>query len=164
MTDSINAVNSTSAASSASSTSNKLTAATKAQLEALGVDTTYIKTESDGQIALKQAQASQTQKAQANGGSSASKESIKAQIQSLASQVGVSVSQTDKPEDILTKISEKISSLRAEAGNDQSKLAQIEQYQQQYESLSGQMLSMQTSQAQLAASMSGLANYNKALI
>jgi len=164
MTDSISAVSSASAASSTSSSSStKLTAATKTQLEALGVDTTNITSETEGQTALKAAQAKsdaqQKAKAAAGGGS---EDSIKASAQTLASEMGVSVSSTDTTDDILSNISAKLSELKASAGDDQVKLAELEQYQSEFDTLSTSYTNMQTSQAQLSNSMSGLATYNKA--
>lgn len=166
--DSVNSINSTNAASSTSSVSSTsissnqpLTAATKQQLEALGIDTTGIKTEAQGQAALFSAQASSSsaQKPEHKGGGGMSE--IKAQAQQLASEVGVSVSSTDKIDDILSKISDKISQLQAAAGNDETKLAQISQYQSQLQSISASMSSMQASHAQLSNSMSSMASYNK---
>jgi hypothetical protein len=162
MTDTISAVSSASSTSSSSSSSTKLTAATKAKLEALGIDTTNIATESEGQITLKVAEAKQeaTQKAQSSS-SNSSEESIKTEAKSLATSMNVSVSDNDTTSDILDKISEKLTSLQQDAGDDKVKLAELGNYQQQYEALTGQYSSMQTSQAQLSNSMSALASYNK---
>lgn len=162
MTDSISAVSAsaTSNTSSSSSSSTKLTDATKAQLEALGIDTTNITTEADGQAALKAAEANK-ETAKMSQASNPSEDSIKTDAKSLASELGVSISDDDTTDDILDKISSAISQLREAAGDDQTKLAEVEKYQDEYDTISGDYTNMQTSQAQLTNSMSGLASYNK---
>ena len=157
--DSISSVSSAIAVSSTSSSSAaKLTTATKAKLEALGISTTNITTEAEGQIALKIAQT----KAEATKSKPPEKqdESIKTEAKTLASQVGASVSDSDSTDEILNKISSKISELKASAGDDQTKLAEIENYQASLDKLSETYASM-PSQAKLDNSMSNLANYNK---
>lgn len=165
--DSINSINPTASTSSigASSSTNtqKLTAATKVQLEALGVDTTNITTETQGQAALKAAQANQEAHHASKGAhkGNSSMDSIKAEATSLASQVGVSVSNTDKVDDILSNISAKISEMQAGAGDDKAKLAQVQQYETQLEAISAEFSKMQSSQQQLSSSMSSMASSNK---
>lgn len=144
------------------SNSTKLTPATKAKLEALGVDTTNIKTEAEGQRILKIVEAKQeeVQKTHISKGVS-SATSIRAEATQLASEVGVSVSNDDKIDNILSKISDKINELRINIGNDQSKLAQINKYQSQLEAISSEFSNMQTSKIQLSNGMNALASYNK---
>jgi len=163
--ESISALTSASSVSTASSSSTtKLSAATKSKLEAMGIDTTNITTEVQGQTALKAAELKKEAAAQKAGGAqgNSSEASIKADAKSLASQVGASVADDDSIDDIMSKISSKIRELRASAGTDESKLAEIEGYQTQLDSISSTYSAMQTSQAQLSSSMSGLASYNKA--
>lgn len=164
MTDSISSLSSASSASNSSSSnanSTKLTSATKSKLEALGVDTTNITTEAEGQIALKSAQAKQ-KAAQHSQASNSSEDSIKSEAKSLASSIGVSVADNDSTDTILSNIASKLTEMKADAGEDETKLAEVQQYEQQYEAISGNYTAMQASQAQLAASMNGLATYNKA--
>lgn len=164
MTTEVNSINSTSATSSTSSTSssntasNALTDETKAKLLALGVDVSNIKTEMQGEIALQQAQRQQkTQETAKNS----QEDSVKSEALSLASEVGASVSSDATTSDIMSAISAKISELQSSAGADVSKMQQVAEYQQQYDSLSTSIASQQMQQAQMASSMNGLANYNK---
>lgn len=164
--DSISSVSTTSSLnslSSASTANQPLTAATKAKLDALGVDTTSIKTETQGQVALSAAQTKQEaqKSAHSHQGGNSSMESIKNEAKSLASQVGVSVSDEDKVDDILSKVASKISELQVAAGTDETKLAQVQQYQSQYDSISSSLSNMQAAKAQLSSSMDNMASYNK---
>lgn len=140
----------------------KLSEATKAKLETLGIDTANIKTEAEGQAILKMAEAKpeETRKTHASQGYS-SMESIKAEALQLASQIGVSVSGSDKIDDILDKISYKINELRVNTGSDQNKPDQINQYQSKLDTLSNEFLNMQSSKAKLSNSLNCLAAYNK---
>ncbi len=65
-----------------------LTAQTKIQLQSLGIDTTNITTETQGQAALKSSQNSQ--QPQHSGGSNSAMESLKEAAVSLAQKVGAS--------------------------------------------------------------------------
>lgn len=146
-------------------TGEKLTAATKAALEALGVDTTSILTEAQGQTALKsaKAQAEAPQQAQAPHKNSSMAE-IKDEAKQLAAKVGVSVSDNDKIDEILTKISAKIESLKSAAGGDKTKTSEIDGYQAQLESITNSLNSTKSAQSQLSASMNNMAMMNKILL
>lgn len=159
---SVNPVSNMNFASSASSV-QKLTDATKKKLEYMGVDTSNIKTEAQGQTELKAAIQKELQKAQAtnHGGSEAM---IKAQAKDLAYQIGAPVSNNQKVGDILTKVSSKITELKQVAGTDETKLSKVFQYQSQYDAIASSYSNMQVARNQIATGMDGLANYNKTLL
>lgn len=159
---SVNSVNNTNFASSASS-SQKLTETTKKKLEYLGVDTSNIKTEAQGQTQLRVAIQKEMQKAQAanHGGSEAM---IKAQAKDLASQVGATTSSNEKVGDILTKVSSKITELKQAAGTDETKLSKANEYQSQYDAIASSFNNMQAARNQITTGMDGLASYNKVLL
>ena len=173
MSDSISSIGSSKSTSAASSTSSstaaqKLTDETKKKLQDLGVDTTSITTEAQGQIALLQAlqQAQTAEKHPPEGiGGNGEMESIKAQASALAAQVGATVSSNDKLPDIMDKISTAINSLQSQAGTDEAKLSQVQSYQSQYDAISGTLSQMQAQhaqkEAQMSGSMEGLASQNK---
>lgn len=159
-----------------------LTPQTKAQLEALGINTTNITTEAQGQAALKASQGSQqaqnTQQAQAphhrGGGNSAIKALVEEAL-ALAQKVGASVSSNAKLDEILDAIADALSKMQADAANDPKKAALFAQYQAEYLSLcqSAETLkaSMEASHNQavsaagmMQSSMDGLASYNMASI
>lgn len=172
---SVNAISSMSGASfssSSTSSSTALTDATKKQLESLGIDTSQIKTEAEGQQKLKETQATQASQSgqsaqgqQQQNGASSEIDTIKAQATDLASQLGVSVSDNDKVEDILENISTKLTEMTVQAGNDPQKLQELSQYESQFEMIGGEYLNLQAqkqaSQGQLTGSLNNLANYNK---
>ena len=164
-TDSISSISATSAAGkleNTSSTGAKLTQATKAQLEALGVSTANITTETQGQAALTSAKSKAEAGKQAHAPHGNSTESsIKTEAKTLASQVGSSVSDDDKVDDIINKVSAKITDLRASAGDDKTKLAAVDSDQAQLDAISNSLASTKSGQAQLSGSMNGLASMNK---
>lgn len=164
---SVNAIGGMSAAhSSAGGSSAPLSDATKKKLEALGIDTSKIKTESEGQQKLKEAEAAQasqaTQGQQSNAGQA---QAIKDQASALAASVGVSVSKGDKISDILDHIQTKLSTMNAQAGQDPQKVQELKQYQSEFTVIASEYASLQSQQqaskSQLTGSMDSMAAYNK---
>jgi len=153
---SVSAVGSIPASSSSSSTA--LTDATKKKLQDLGLDPSKYNTEALAQAAISQAQTQQqTQKPQKPSGSK--DDSIKTEVQDLASKIGVIAGNNDKITDILSKISDKISELQTSAGTDPAKLAEVNSYQSQYTTISSEI-----AQKEAAKNMTGataVASYNK---
>jgi|GEM_PF-3609535 len=181
MVSGIGAVSSGGSSYAVSAIQSALTPQTKARLETLGVDTSNIQTEAQGQTTLQEAQSSGqnqstqqsqgSQQGQQSGGDHAAFEAIKQQATSLAEKLGVSVSSTDKLSDILDSISKTITNMQTQAVNDPQKAAQVAQYQSEYEALGQSIQSLESSKAasgsqqtatQLQASLTGLANYNVA--
>lgn len=176
---SVNAIGSSisSASGVSSSSSTAITDATKKKLEALGIDTSKIKTEAEGQQKLKEAQASQaSQASQAAQGpqskqqqSAASQmEEITDQVTTLAAEVGVTISSNDQLSDVMNSISARISEMTVQAGQDTQKLQIVSLYQNElsaisgeYQSFQAQQQATQSSQSQLAGGMDSLASYNK---
>lgn len=169
------------------STSNgqtPLSPQTKAQLEKLGVDTSKILTEAQGQAALQSAQKNQSsqqsessqqaqssqqsnQSQQPQEGNNSSMQTIKAEAQALAEKVGASVSSNAKLSEIMDAISEAIDNMKAQATNDPKKAEKVASYQAEYQVLNQTVSNMQASMqatasggSQLQSSLAGLANYN----
>lgn len=160
---SINSINSVSGAGSASSSSSsKLLDETKDKLKQLGLDPSKYTSEAQAQAAITQAQA-QIQQQGANKSAennNQDKGSIKTQIQSLASKMGVVVGNNDKPKDILANISSKLDELKSAAGTDPTKLSELNEYQSQYTSISNEIAKKEAANNMTGAN--ALANYNKA--
>lgn len=165
----INGMNSANSVSASGSSAAPLSEATKKKLEALGIDTTKIKTENEGQLKLKEAQSGQASHAvkqrqqKSNGGSET--QALTEQAKALAAQVGVSISSKDELPDILVKISDKLSDMVVQSAKDPQKLQQIKQYESQFASIAGEFLNLeakiQEKQTKLTGSMDSLASYNK---
>lgn len=163
MTSSISAISGSLVGTSSSGSSTALTDVTKKKLEALGIDTTNIKTESDGQAKLQEAQAAQAA-AQHQGKHHGTNpmESIEDGAKSLAAQMDIAVGTKDDIGTVFSNISTKIEELQASAGDDQTKKSEVDGYQKQYDTLYREY-----SQAMAAKKMTGasaLANYNKAAL
>lgn len=168
---SINATSSSSTTTNSSSSAQKLTNETKQQLEALGVDTTNITTEAQGQIALLQAQQEHTQAAHLNGHAGSGKEEIqelKSKATELAAKVGVSVSSDEKLSDIMSAVGPAIDAKVSAAGNDQAKIEEAQELQDEYSALSSSLSNIQAQHAQntqgqqaLSSSLDTLAAQNK---
>ena len=159
----INAISSASSAAQnrsvgASGSSAPLSAGTRASLEALGVDTANIKTEAQGQEALRVAKVKATKKPHTT---TSSEGSLKAEAKALATKLGASIPSDGKMEDILNNIKAKIDELIATAGKDPTKLSKIAEYQSQYTNLAKEFSNIQSSQSQLSASMNNMAMMNK---
>lgn len=165
---SVSAINSSSFASI--NLSQKLTEETKNELQALGLDPSKYTTEAQGQKALIEAQAAQSSQAtQAvaqpqHASHFGFVSSIRAEVETLAAQVGVSVGSRDKMIEVLGSIADKITDLKISAGTDSTKLAKVNSYQSQYEAISGEILQKQSSESKLTDSLKYLANYNKAAL
>lgn len=159
MTSAISSISSVSVASSSSaSSSSALTEDTKKKLEALGIDTSNIKTETEGQQKLKEAQAAQAS-AQQKPQSNTSMEIVEDNAKSLASKIGAVVGNDDKIDDIFDKISTKISDLKASAGNDETKKSAAEAFDSEYNTLYSEYNRVLSSMKMTGAT--ALGNYNK---
>ena len=166
MDNSINSISSMSsnASFSLSSSSQRLTDATKKELEALGLDTASIKTEAQGQALLKTAKDQMAQKAQPSGTEQVSESKMRSEIMALASQLGVSASKLDDIDSILKSIKTKLEKMKAESVSDVDKTANVSAYQAQYDSLEKENESVSKSQSMLSSSMNNMAMMNKILL
>ena len=135
-----------------------LTPATKAKLEALGIDTSNIKTEAEGKARLIAAQAERSSSAEKTSKSSKSNsnDDVMEKVKQLADDLNVSYSDNDTVDDIIDKISSKVEKLIAEAENDESKQPDAVYYKGRL----NEVMQMQQSQIDLSASMSVSANMN----
>jgi predicted RNase H-like nuclease (RuvC/YqgF family) len=173
MTNSISSTDVVNKASSmmSSSSTTQLSETTKKKLQDLGIDSSNIKTEAQAQQAIKEKEATTAnsqnsqQKSQDNGqppqGGQSQSSSIITEAKSLASKVGASVSDSDSADDIISKVSAKISSIKAEAGDDETKLKQVESYQNELSLLQKQASQQQQMQSMLTGSMDAMAAANK---
>ena len=132
-----------------------LTAATKAKLSALGVDTKDIKTESEGKMRLQEAQMSRNSES-TDKVSKSNSDSILEEAKTLAKKLNISVGKHENINDILDKITNKISEMKADAGNDFDKLANVGSYDKELSMLESSHLS----QIDLSATMNLTANMN----
>lgn len=136
----------------------KLTAATKAKLEALGVDTSTIKTEAEGRMKLQQVLtekshgAEKSKKVHKNG----PEEEIMAKVKKLADDMNVSYSDNDTVDDILNRITTKVEELMANAGDDNKKKSEAIDFGGRLNELK----EMQQSQVDLSGTMNMTANMN----
>lgn len=138
--------------------SQRLTATTKAKLEALGVDTKEIRTEAEGQMKLKEAQMSSTSGSQQTKQASPKEDGALEEAKSLAAKLDVSVSSTDTVDEIVDKIADKIEDIKADAGKDFDKQADIKQYESELAMLEKSHMS----QIDLSATMNLTASMNMA--
>lgn len=158
---SVNSVNSLSSRSASSSSA--LSQETINKLKALGLDPTKYSSEAQAQQAI-------TEKTEQNNSSSSSSQksgssnfaTIKTEVQDLASKMGIYVESNDKIDDILSKISDKISELEGTAGSDQAKEAEVNGYQNEYTIISAELSQLEASRSMAGAS--AMASYNKAAL
>ncbi len=141
--------------SSYSQNNDELTAATRAKLSALGVDTKYIKTEAEGQIKLKEAQierfSNSSEESQNN-----STDDVLEEAKELAAKLDVYIASTDTIDDIIDKLTAKIEQMKEDAGEDFDKLADVNYYERELAMIEKSNMS----QLELSASMNLTANLN----
>ena len=136
-----------------------LTAATKAKLQALGVDTKYIRTETEGQSKLRLAQAERFTKGGNNGVQRAEQkdedENLKL-ARELADKLNVSYNSDENVTEICSRIQSKLDEMRTEADGDFDKNSNVDYYQTRLDEIE----SFDMSASQLASSMNLTANMN----
>lgn len=160
----IDAIGSVGGASSARSlsgaSSSKLSDDTKKQLIALGLDPTKYSNEADAKAAISDAKEKRgkTEGAKKSGGSGDFKR-IEEEAQALAAQMGISVD-TNKINDVMRKISDKVSELESSAGSDKTKLAQANDFSNKYSAIANELAQLQATKNMTGAT--ALGNYNKA--
>lgn len=162
MTNAINSVSSLGTLGTTSgASSSKLSEDTKKKLQALGLDPTKYSCEAEAQAAITAfIQQQQQQEGTKKTGGNGEIKTIKSEVQSLASEMGISVGNNDKIGDIMDKINEKISELQSSAGSDNNKLSLVNDYNNKFSAISSEL-----DQLKAAKNMTGataLANYNKA--
>lgn len=155
--NSVGSASSTSIASGASST--KLSEDTKKKLKELGLDPSQYSSEAEAQAAIAAKEHQKTAGAQKAGGGGDFKR-IEEEAQALAAQMGISAGGNDKINDLMDKISNKISELESGAGSDKTKLAQVNDFSNKYTTISNELAQLQAAKNMTGAT--ALGNYNKA--
>ena len=136
-----------------------LTAATKSKLQALGVDTRYIRTESEGQTKLRLAQAERL-----SGGINGATKKVENETEDenlklareLADKLNVSYNSDENVTEICSRIQSKLDAMRTEANGDFDKNSNVNYYQTKLDEIE----SFDMSASQLASSMDLTANMN----
>ena len=148
-------------------TQNKLSEETKRKLQALGIDVTNVTSEAQAQMLITAAQSrQQVQKTDnSNKDTTCSSElELITKAKTLAKKMGVSVSQNSTMSEILTSLSNKISTLTAQAGNNQTKTNEIQQFRTELTSLQNEYSTLTQSQNSIFSAMNMSANLNKFLL
>lgn len=157
----VNAVSSLGGASfagSASGASSKISEDTKKKLLALGLNPADYKNETDAQAAIAAHQHQQQEGTKKAGGGDFKR--IEEEAQALAAEMGVAVGQNAKINDIMDKISSKLSELESNSGSDSTKTAQINDFSNKFTTISNELAQLQASKNMTGAT--ALGNYNKA--
>ena len=159
MTTAVSSVSSsTPATSTPTAAPSALSDDTKKKLQALGLDPTKYATEADAEQAIQDATAKQAATKKPDGAGNF--KTIEEEAQALASEMGIPVGQNDKMSDIMDAITAKIDDLQSSAGSDPTKLAQVNDYNSKFSSISSELAQLQASRSMTGAT--ALGNYNKA--
>ena len=148
-------------------TQNKLSEETKRKLQALGIDVTNVTSEAQAQMLITAAQSrQQVQKTDnSNKDTTCSSElELITKAKTLANKMGVSVSQNSTMSEILTSLSNKISTLTAQAENNQTKTNEIQQFRTELTSLQNEYSTLIQSQNSIFSVMNMSANLNKFML
>lgn len=156
--EAVNSVNGSNSNNETNSSLSVLSEDTIKKLEALGLDPTKYTSEEQAEEAIAAAQ--QPQQTPQTG--SNSYDTIKTEVDDLASQMGIDIGNKDTLDDILDKISTQITTLQADAGTDQTKLQDANNYQNEYTTISNELSQLEAAQNMTGAT--ALASYNKASI
>ncbi len=125
---SISYIYSTQSAAISNYKGEELSTSTKLRLEALGIDPSYVSTESQAQILIAQAEAAPKQNSTGNqqqGGGNSSREQLVSEARDFAQNVGAKYNDQDSLEKLLEKISNKLYIM----AKDPSKYEQVQVYQ-----------------------------------
>ena len=165
MVDSTNSIQAISGNSSAkTATDDMLTEKTRRELESYGVNTSKIKTETEGQRVLKEVKAQKAaeaaEKAKTFSGNSRINELLD-DSQDLARRMGVYYGNRDSIERVLENISLKISEMKLYAGENSEKLAQVMAYESEYNDLYKEFKESTSNQTTILNSLSMMSNYTK---
>jgi len=115
----------------------QLSAATKAKLEALGIDPSTVSSESQAQALIANAQsASFKSMVSDKQDSNSSEDTYLQEAKALAASVGVSYSSDDTVDDILSSISDKLDEMMSSAAMNPSLMQIVQTYQTQLEQIS----------------------------
>ncbi len=135
----------------------KLTPLTRSKLTALGVDTHFIKTESEGLLKLREAETERTNSKNKNKDAKVTAEEQNLEdARTLAKKLDISVSDTYTLNDLISKIKAKINEMKVQAGNDFDKLESVGYYERRLAGIED----TQFSSINLSASMNITANMN----
>jgi len=131
----------------------QLSAATKAKLEALGIDPETVSSESQAQSLIANAQSASFKSMVSNDeqNSNSTEETYLQEAKSLASSLGITYSSDDTINDILSSISNKLNQMMASAAMNPSIMQMVQTYQTQLEQISSSY-----SQAQAASMYSSV--------
>ena len=136
-----------------------LTYATKSKLQALGVETRYIRTEAEGQQKLRIAEAERWTKGISSTKKKATEKTEDENLRlarELADKLNVSYNSDENVTEICSRIQQKLDTMRTEAEDDFDKNANVDYYQKKLDEIE----SFDLSKSQLASSMNLTANMN----
>lgn len=148
-------------------TQNKLSDETKRKLQALGIDYTNVASEAQAQLLIQSAQSrQQIQKTDNNNQQTTCSSELEliSRAKTLASKVGISISQNASMSDILTSLSNKITNLTTKSSETINKNNEIEQYRTELTTLENEYSNLTQSQNSIFSAMNISANLNKFML
>ncbi len=160
---SVNSVSSTTTSIQTTEKESELSSATKAQLEALGIDPSTVSSEAQAQALIANAQSASFQSMISSNEeqeqTSSTEDMYLQEAKALASTVGATYDSDDSLEDILSSISDRLNQMMNAAGMNPSQMQMIQMYQTQLEQISSGYSQAQASS--LYSSMDLMSNNNK---
>ncbi len=142
-----------------------LSESTKQKLQALGIDPSSVTSEAQAQSLINAAQTrQQVQKAnnESNSKNTCSSEAeLISRAKSLASKLGVSVSNNSPLTEILSSISSKINSLSNQSSTEGYNIQKLQQFQAELYSIQNEYSTVKQSQNSMYTAMNLTANMNK---
>ena len=148
-------------------TQNKLSEETKRKLQALGIDTTNVTSEAQAQMLITAAQSrQQVQKTDTQNKETTCSSELEliTKAKNLASKMGVSISQNSTMSEILTSLSNKISTLTFQTENDKTKSNEVQQFRTELTAIENEYSTLTQSQNSIFSAMNISANLNKFML
>lgn len=152
--------------STGQSSQSQLSEETKRKLQALGIDPSTVTSETQAQalIAAAQQQVQQTTNESSSQNTCCSSEcELISRAKILAEKIGVQTSTNDSLENLIDKISSKITSLTS-LNNDSKAQSETNQYQNELTSIQNEYSTVSSNQNSIMTAMNLTANMNKLLL
>jgi len=163
MSDSINAINSAAFQKKGETAQDKIKPETKKKLEALGIDPSKIKTETEAQKKIKEVESVQANQSVQQGYQANPMQQVFTDAKKLAETIGIQVDKIDNLDKLFDKMDKTIKDFENQARNDvdDDRRNMVSIVRQEYEKIHAQYLSAQADSQKITTNLNSMATYNK---
>ena len=134
---------------------------TKKKLEALGIDPKQIKTESEAQKKIKEAEAAQANMSINAGQNTNAMQKVFTETKNLAEKIGINPNQFDDVNKLYEAMDKRIKTAEAQTRDNPQERGIVAGVRQEYDQIYSTYLSLQNQQSKITNNLDMLATYNK---